>query len=167
MKVRFFKQKRAKRVDRVIFVLSQQATPFFFRKTIESSVGVGRVSKKQKNVWAAHDKAFEQLVLKRRGGYQGSLVKPVSTTDSSTFEVQSFNDPATWYKISTEPGDGTLPVFTECSCMDFKTRRQVCKHIALSMLELPGCEFREREVTEPREVVQTGLDEEVVEQQGG
>lgn len=162
LKVRFFRQKRAKRVDRAIYVLSQQTAPFFFRKTVESSVGVGRVSKKQKRVWAAHDRAFEHLVLKRESGYSGSLVKPVST-DSSTLEVQSFSDPATWYKISTEPGDGTLPAFTECSCMDFKTRRQVCKHIALSMLELPGCEFRE--VTEPRAVVQVGLDEEVVEQQ--
>ncbi|KAF9943830.1 hypothetical protein BGZ65_000184, partial [Modicella reniformis] len=87
--------RRAKRVDRVIDVLSQQVAPFLLRKTIESSVGVGRVSKKQKKVWAAHDRAFEHLALKRTSGYQGSLVKPVSTTDSSTFEVESFSDPAT------------------------------------------------------------------------
>ncbi|KAG0001256.1 hypothetical protein BGZ65_003645 [Modicella reniformis] len=95
LKARFFKQRRAKRVDRVIYVLSQQAAPFFFRKTIESSVGVGRVSKKQKKVRAALDRAFEHLALKRTSGYQGRLINPVSTTDSSTFEVESFSDPAT------------------------------------------------------------------------
>lgn len=164
LKVRFFHQRRAKRVDRVIYTLSHQATPFFYRKTVESSVGVGRVSKKQKKVWASHDRAFDHFTHKKRNGHQGSLVKLVDLTDTNTFEVQSFSDPTVKYQISSEPGDGPLPVFTACSCLDFQTRKQVCKHIALSMFELPGYEFREP--TEPKVVIQAGLDE-VVEQEEG
>jgi hypothetical protein len=157
LKVKFFNQRRTKRVDRVIFVLSQQATPYYYRKTVESAAGVGRASKRQKKEQASHDRAFEHFAFKRRSGYQASLVKLADAFDTDKVEVQSFSNPTIWYRITIERGDGPLPVFTECTCMDFTQRRLLCKHIALSMLELPGYEFRETakpRVSNTRDVIQ-------------
>lgn len=104
-------------------------------------MGIGRLSKKQKKTQVAHNRALEHFALKRSSGHHGRLVNAVSATDDSAVEIQSFSDPSVRYQISIERSEGQLPVLTECSCLDFKTRRQLCKHIVETSLKVARCVF--------------------------
>ncbi|KAF9968050.1 hypothetical protein BGZ65_012816, partial [Modicella reniformis] len=164
LKVNFFQQKRLKRVDRVIYVLSKKAVPFFEKKTMESALAIGRVPKREKKEWLAHDKAAQHILHKTRCGDHSILVNPVSTDDTSAFEVASFSNTGTIYTIVTDPdpGAGPFPTITECSCPDFKKNRAVCKHIALVIIHLPGYEFQKK--SKPKALAREVLEDAAAEQ---
>ncbi|KAF9365725.1 hypothetical protein BGX34_008590 [Mortierella sp. NVP85] len=105
LKVKFFEQQPQKRVDRVIYILSQLVVPYFQKKDIETELGIGRLSKKQKTVWIAHDKASQHILRKIRNGEDTSLANSVSTTDTSAFEMASFTNPGKTYTITTKTGE--------------------------------------------------------------
>lgn len=162
LKVKFFQQRRVKRVDRVIYVLSEKVIPFFQKKTMESELGIGRVPRKEKKEWLANDKAVEHIMSKIRRGDPLNLVNPISTDDTSTFEVASFSLPGKTYAITTERSDGPFPMITECNCPDFKKNRALCKHIALVIIQLPGYEFQKKR--KPEAQAQDVLEDAVAEQ---
>ena len=93
------------RVDRVIYILTLQATPFFQRKAVESDLGIGRLSMREKKVQEAHEKVFTHLERKHRCGDQSNLVNPVSINDTSAFNVASFSQPGKVYTIATVLGE--------------------------------------------------------------
>jgi len=155
LKVKFFQQKRQKRVDRVIHIISQLAVPYFEKKSVETELGIGRVSKKEKKVWIAHDKASRYILRKIRSGDGTGLVTPVNTTDTEAFEMASFTHQGRAYTITTKPAE-PLPVITTCDCLFFTAKKEVCKHIALVMINLPGYEFQN--TREPRALVQEALE---------
>ncbi|KAK3817740.1 MAG: hypothetical protein J3Q66DRAFT_189593 [Benniella sp.] len=124
LKVKFFQQKRQKRVDRVIHILSQLAVPCFEKKSVDTELGIGRVSKKEKKVWIAHDKASRYILRKIRSGDGTNLFSPINTSDTSTFEVASFTHPGRAYTITTEPAD-PLPVITTCDCLFFSAKKEL------------------------------------------
>ena len=157
LKVNFFQQRRVKRVDRVIYILTQQAIPFFQRKAVESDLGIGRLSKREKKVQEAHEKAFTHLQRKHRCGDQSNLVNPVSINDTSAFNVTSFSQPGKVYTIATVLGEGPFPMITECDCPNFTKTRALCKHIALVMIHLPGYEFQKKPKT--RTMVEEALED--------
>lgn len=67
------------------------------------------------------------------------------------WKVTSFTTKGIFYELETEGGTGVKGKFVSCSCPAFSQSGQLCKHIALGIIILPGTGFQPAEAWQVKE----------------
>jgi hypothetical protein len=139
LKMYFFKDKHQRRVDKVIYVLTHEALPFYQQKTVQSRLNVGKSSTAHKQMSTAIWKARSHLL--QVGRKPQSLINPISRT---VLSVESFSQANTRYEVTLDFSKKDLGEINYCSCPFFQSRRQCCKHIGLVKLAIPSLTFERK-----------------------
>lgn len=155
LKTHFFKDRRQRRPDNVIYILVKAVIPFFQRKLNHSRLNVGRMTAVQRRAMEMRIKARNHIAAQRGRGYSGQFVY-ATEDDHLVLRVRSFQDDVimqgilegTFYTIQLEPtideedGAEDLPLIVRCSCIAFRHSQECCKHIALVILEKKPMQFK-------------------------
>ncbi|KAI8601165.1 hypothetical protein EDD21DRAFT_114721 [Dissophora ornata] len=136
LKKYFFRDQQHHYEDRVIYTLTRNIIAHFQHKTMVNTAGVGRMTTTVREEVMQTKLAQEYASNMRDSGYIGSFLKWI---DDNTFGVKSFASPETLYNITI---DTVKREIHSCTCDYFFQHRTKCRHIALTMMELPYVSLR-------------------------
>ncbi|KAG0207940.1 hypothetical protein BGX28_000953, partial [Mortierella sp. GBA30] len=150
LKSHFFKDRRQRRPDAVVYIMVKSVIPFYQRKCLYGRLNVGRMNAVQKGEMNARMRAETYLIGYRSRGYSGQFV--FATEDMAVLKVRSFKDnlfndvqePAasTFYDIQLDfEQNDLIGEIVRCSCQAFQRSKTCCKHIALVVIEKEPLKF--------------------------
>lgn len=149
LKTHFFKDKRKRRPDAVVYTMVKSVIPFYQLKLYSSTLDVGRMNPIQRSERDAKIRAESYIRMQRSLGYSGQFV--FGTEERSVLQVRSFKDdllvdPAsmakTFYNIRLDFSTNTLlGTIAACSCPFFRLKKTCCKHISLVEIDKEPIEF--------------------------
>jgi len=174
LKTHFFKDRRKRRPDTVIYIMVKSVIPFYERKCRRALLNVGRMNAVQRQEMDARIRADAYLASQRSLGYFDRFVH--GTEERDTLRVRSFQDnlfqdgtAPTFYDITLDfANDNLIGELVRCSCPAFRRLRSCCKHIALITIEMHPIKFKgqaavwEETDDAPDEVIQVQVPEETV-----
>ncbi|ORE06922.1 hypothetical protein BCV72DRAFT_327589 [Rhizopus microsporus var. microsporus] len=120
LKTTYLQRKRDRRLDRLIFILVDDAHTDFMHNTARMAANIGRMSsetrKARKRMIAAGE--INKLSLE-------DMAQKVYIDEEACYIVKSFTTEVV-YNILTEQG-----MMTACNCIAFQLNRRPCKHMHL------------------------------------